>query len=317
MGSPRYGFTSKSDREAFQQDIRARQLVKMVQALKIHSSAENHIATRFHLKIWRREDHEDEPTITFAQHEKGTTQHHVEYMIRWFKSKPVLKGDKAVTLELYSADIDLDHGPPAEKVGRRSSIIETIRRRSSDKSTPPNATPNTPSVLYENIRGKPPPDYVRNLKYLKIEFDNPRLRQEFISACYYAHHPEAAPNPSPQMSSRPHSLSWSSPPAQNTAAESLSRSAPVSHSPSVPRWAPNDHYRALSEYRLPPHPAVPEMETRKPLVELETTEDATQLEAVEHAPRLGTAEPMLDFEAMVAFHVGRPNEEAWYRGRLL
>lgn len=168
---PRYNFSSKMNREVFQRDIRARKLLATMEALKIHSAAENNIAKGVHLKIWRRNDSDDEPTITFAHHEWGVVQHHVEYVIRWFKGKPVLKGDKSIMLEVYSADVDLDYGPSAAEPNRRFSIGGSIRRRSSDKSPSPSVTPQTPSTLYEN-RGRPPPDPVRNLKHLKIEFQN-------------------------------------------------------------------------------------------------------------------------------------------------
>lgn len=175
MDRPKYNFSSKLDRETFQRDIRARQLISMIQARSIHSAAESNIARGVHLKVWRRDDHDEEPTITFAHHESDVVQHHVEYVIRWFKNKPVLKSDKSLILEVYSADVDLNYGTPADTGERRSSIFGSIRRRSSDKSSSSNATANLPSVLYET-RGKTPPDSIQNLKHLKIEFQTPQRK---------------------------------------------------------------------------------------------------------------------------------------------
>lgn len=90
---PRCYFSHKPDRETFQRKVRNRKFLEMVQALVVHSREEKYIAKDVHLKIWRTNATDDSPILSFAHHEKGHGNHHVEYKIRWFKCSPEFKGE--------------------------------------------------------------------------------------------------------------------------------------------------------------------------------------------------------------------------------
>ncbi|KAI1328128.1 hypothetical protein F5Y16DRAFT_166254 [Xylariaceae sp. FL0255] len=57
---------------------------------------------------------------------------------------------------------------------------------SSGSKSPPLGS--VPAVLYES-KGLTPPESVQKLKYLEIEFQSPKLRQNFVNLCHDAHHP--------------------------------------------------------------------------------------------------------------------------------
>ncbi|KAI8630741.1 hypothetical protein F5Y19DRAFT_483399 [Xylariaceae sp. FL1651] len=192
-GIIRYQFTSKSDRETFQRRLRIRQYLEMVQVVKIHTSVEKDIAMNIHLKVWGRNAQDAEPTLSFAYLGKNGINHHVEYLIRWFRRSVELKGDIRLIMRTYSEDTDLGYGPSADEQSRRNSTLGVLRRRlSRDSATSFESRSGpiggAPRVLYD-LKGKTPPENVRRLGYLDIEFQSPKLRETFINACYEAHHP--------------------------------------------------------------------------------------------------------------------------------
>ncbi|KAI1381219.1 hypothetical protein F4677DRAFT_119527 [Hypoxylon crocopeplum] len=199
LEQPHYQFDHKPDRETFQKKLRTCDYLSMIRALKIHSAKEKDIAIKIHLKVWRRNDQDDEPTFSFAAHEIGQASHHSEFKIRWFKKTPELKGETRLILRVYSTDSDLDYGPRPDPppATRRSSTIRAFTRRMSGDSNQTNSSRSTsrsPSAGPSSLRlydckGKEPPPKVQELGYLEIEFLNSELRKSFISACYEAHRP--------------------------------------------------------------------------------------------------------------------------------
>ncbi|KAI1780298.1 hypothetical protein F4818DRAFT_2004 [Hypoxylon cercidicola] len=198
-----YQFDHKPDRETFQRRLRGREYLTMVQATKIHSTLEKDIARIVHLKVWRRDDQDEEPTFSFAAHRKYQESHHVEYKIRWFKKTPELRGDNKLILRLYSVDTDLDYGPPLDEPRRKPSAIKAITRRMSGDSNQASASHShshsrsrsrsssagPPTLILYDYKGKEPPAEVRDLGDLEIEFANPELRRSFVNACFEAHRP--------------------------------------------------------------------------------------------------------------------------------
>ncbi|XXG97872.1 hypothetical protein Hte_004186 [Hypoxylon texense] len=242
-----YQFHHKPDRETFQRRFRGREYLAMVQATKIHSTAEKDIARIVHLKVWRRDNQDEEPTFSFAAHKSNQESHHVEYKMRWFKKTPELKGENKLILRLYSVDSDLDYGPPPDEPRRKSSsTLKAITRRmsgdfgqasashSNSRSRSSSAGPQA-LILYDT-KGKEPPPEVRSQGDLEIEFANPELRKTFVNACFEAHRPASE------------------------AARRSSTSSPVSqHTPSrPPSWtlAPNQAgpYELMGEpvFQIPP-----------------------------------------------------------------
>ncbi|KAI2468398.1 hypothetical protein F4781DRAFT_269080 [Annulohypoxylon bovei var. microspora] len=236
---PEYQFARKLDRETFQQNLRGYDSLEMIRASRIHTAAVKDIARLEHLKVWRQTDHDDKPTFSFAAHEVGHPLYHEEFYIRWFKKTPELKGDNRLILRVYSKESDPEDGLEIEGVRRRSSTFGDKVRRLSGSSSHGSSSSKAPvPVLYECCPGIEPPNDVRNLGHLEIEFKdserkpqftylpnlpNPPLlfpgsyliananvvRKTFIKACYEAHRPamEAARNgtPSPALSQQAYS----------------------------------------------------------------------------------------------------------------
>ncbi|KAI2777141.1 hypothetical protein F4815DRAFT_482123 [Daldinia loculata] len=216
---PEYRFHRKADRESFQQAVRGCDHLEIIRALKVHSAKGKDIAMKFHLKVWRHSPQDDRPTFSFAANEIA----HMEFHIRWFNKNPELRGESKLILRLYSKGNDLvDEPEPVES--RRLSFTFGMKR-SSGSSTQTNAsdshstsrsrsssTKPPPLILYEG-RGIEPPDDVRNLEYLEIEFLNSEVRKSFVQACLEAHRPalEASRrNSTPSSSSQ---QSYSRPPS--------------------------------------------------------------------------------------------------------
>lgn len=167
---PRYQFSHKPDREVFQRKYRSRRGLEMIQALTIHSEKEKYIAQDIHLKVWRKDELDEEPTFSFVHHEKGQTTRHVEYKIRWFRRTPELKGDRRLIMRAYSQESDLDYGPRNEEgIKKGSTFLRRMSRESSKSRSPSNSSLVT--MLYErDVRGITPPSDVQRLGYLDIEF---------------------------------------------------------------------------------------------------------------------------------------------------
>ncbi|KAI8962034.1 hypothetical protein F5Y11DRAFT_324070 [Daldinia sp. FL1419] len=217
---PEYRFQRKVDREEFQQAVRNCDHLEMIRALKIHSAKGRDIAMKFHLKVWRHSPQDDKPTLSFAANEIA----HMEFHIRWFKKNPELKGDNKLILRLYSKNDDGADEPEIIEPRRRSFTFGmkrlsgssthsgTLDMHSMSRSRSSSAKP-LPLILYEG-GGIEPPEDVRSLEYLEIEFLTSEVRKSFIQACFEAHRPalEASrrnSSPSPilqQPYSRPPSL---------------------------------------------------------------------------------------------------------------
>ncbi|TGJ79903.1 hypothetical protein E0Z10_g8857 [Xylaria hypoxylon] len=189
----KYQFTHRLDREMFQRRVRIRQSLQMVQVVRIHKSKEENIAMDVHLKVWARNEHDTDPTFSFAYLGKHEPNHHVEYIIRWFKKDPERKGAGRLILRPYSEDTDLFYGPAVDDSNRRNSTFKDLRRKMSISSNAslgsrsPSMS-NPPAVMYEG-KGEIAPEHVRRLGHLDIEFESMGLREKFINACYEAHHP--------------------------------------------------------------------------------------------------------------------------------
>ncbi|KAH8197491.1 hypothetical protein TruAng_008349 [Truncatella angustata] len=217
---PRYQFVYKTDRDAFQQKFRGHQFLEMVQARSIRAQS-GIIAQVVHLKVWSRNESDEEPTFSFARHGAKESNHQEEYKIRWFRKTPELRDTAKLVLGFYSPNADLEYGKPPETPSRKASMIENfgnmMRRQSgsSSKSRSPSIS-TTPQVLYDRTtKGIIPNADVQHIAYLEIEFASPKLRDAFINACYEADRRSVLSKrntaisdglPSPQVSSRPASL---------------------------------------------------------------------------------------------------------------
>ncbi|KAI0131571.1 hypothetical protein F4814DRAFT_173855 [Daldinia grandis] len=223
---PEYRFCHKADRESFQRAVRGCDHLEIIRALKVHSAKGKDIAMKFHLKVWRHNPQDDRPTFSFAANEIA----HMEFHIRWFKKNPELRGETKLVLRLYSKGDDLvDEHESVEprrlsftfgmkRLSRSSTQTNTSDPHSTSRSRSSSAKP-PPLMLYEG-RGIEPPDDVRNLEYLEIEFLNSEVRKSFVQACLEAHHSaleasrrNSSPSPSSQqLYSRP--PSWTLGPNQ-------------------------------------------------------------------------------------------------------
>ncbi|KAI0884551.1 uncharacterized protein GGS22DRAFT_188760 [Annulohypoxylon maeteangense] len=194
-----YQFSRKIDRETFQQNLRGYDSLEMIRASKIHSAAEKDIATLEHLKVWRQTDHDDKPTFSFAAHGVGHPLHHEEFYIRW---KATEDGLEIETPKRRSSTF----GDKVRKLSGSSSHGGSSRPSSRSR---PSSSKGPAPVLYEYCQGIEPPNDVRNLGHLEIEFKDSELRKSFIKACYEAHRPtmDAARTgtPSPALSQHAYS----------------------------------------------------------------------------------------------------------------
>jgi hypothetical protein len=175
--TPRYLFSHKPDRETFQRKLRGRKYLEMIQAKIIHSERDKYIAKDVHLKVWCRDELDEEPTFSFSHHEEGQINHNVEYKVRWFKRTVEAKGDHRLILRVYSQESDLEYGPKAEEPSRRASTFgNMIRRKSggSSQSRSPSMSPAL-STLYDT-KGITPPASVHDLGYLDIEFQSSKCK---------------------------------------------------------------------------------------------------------------------------------------------
>ncbi|KAI1654240.1 hypothetical protein F4813DRAFT_399159 [Daldinia decipiens] len=217
---PEYRFHRKADRENFQQAVRGCDRLEIVRAVKVHSARGKDIAMKFHLKVWRHTPQDDRPTFSFVANEIA----HMEFHIRWFKRNPELRGETKLVLRLYSKGDDLvDEPEPVEprrlsftfgmkKLSGSSTQTNTSDSHSTSRSRSSSTKP-LPLMLYEG-QGIEPPDDVRNLEYLEIEFLNSEVRKSFVQACLEAHRPaseasrrNSTSSPSSQQSYQgPHEL---------------------------------------------------------------------------------------------------------------
>ncbi|KAI0425814.1 hypothetical protein F5Y09DRAFT_334662 [Xylaria sp. FL1042] len=186
----RYQFTHKADREIFQRRIRLRQSLQMVQVVRIHKHKEENIAINVHLKVWGRSEKMLDPTFSFACFGKNESNHHEEFVIRWFRREPDRKGEKRLILRPYSEDTDLNYGPGSNE---RSSAFRELRRRMSMNSSVslgsrPSAVGNSSAIILYEGKGETAPEHVRRLGCLDIEFESMGLREKFVNACYEAYH---------------------------------------------------------------------------------------------------------------------------------
>ncbi|KAI1084871.1 hypothetical protein F5B20DRAFT_591904 [Whalleya microplaca] len=272
---PRYQFDHKTDREIFQRRVRSREYLEMIHVVRIHREGERNIAIGVHCKVWRRDALDNEPTFSFAALEKGQANHHVEYKIRWFKKTPELKGDNKVVLRVYSPESDLDYGPQPHEPEKRSLTIGLVVRRMSGSPNQPTQSrlPSVsapPLMLYE-FKGMKPPDDARDLGYLEFEFENSKLRENFLNACFEAHHPGSRTwRRNTSMSESISSSSMHSTPSQPASWTSSSNQTlhevmgdtgihatpPTSTRP----WPSQEvHFNTLSPFALP-QPAIHELE---------------------------------------------------------
>ncbi|KAI1762739.1 hypothetical protein GGR53DRAFT_400955 [Hypoxylon sp. FL1150] len=192
-----YQFDQKSDREIFQRKLRGYEYLAMIHVTRISNTLEKEIAGMAHLKVWRRNDRDDEPTFSFTTHQSNKASHHLEYKIRWFEKTPELRGENQLILRLYSTEVDLEYGPPLDEPSRKSPTLRATGRRlcgdfssasaSHSRSRPSSANVSA-SKMYE-YKGIYPPTEARSQGDLEMEFANPELRKTFINACFEAHRP--------------------------------------------------------------------------------------------------------------------------------
>ncbi|KAJ8119248.1 hypothetical protein ONZ43_g3762 [Nemania bipapillata] len=162
----RYQFTHKEDCDIFQRQVR----------------------------VWARDNHDIDPTFSFAYLGEDEPNHHVEYKIRWFKKEPERKGDTRLILRPYSEDTDLSYGPAADDPAKKGGHIKGLIRRMSG-SPSVSSSSHSPSigqslaVLYGG-KGKAAPEDEK-LGYLDIEFQSFGLREKFVNACFDASHPNS------------------------------------------------------------------------------------------------------------------------------
>ena len=153
-----------------QRRARMRQLLQMIQVVRIHRWKGENIAMNVHLKVWAGNEQGTDPTFSFASlTETEPTKHTVEYTIRWFKREPErIKGGKRLILRPYLEDTDLNYGP---SISEKPSAFKDFKRKMSIGSNASSIdSPHT--LLYEG-KGVTAPDQVQRLGYLDIEFENP------------------------------------------------------------------------------------------------------------------------------------------------
>ncbi|KAI0182119.1 hypothetical protein GGR52DRAFT_527456 [Hypoxylon sp. FL1284] len=182
-----YQFDFKSDRETFQRRLRSREYLTMVQATKIHNAQEKDMTGIVHLKVWRRDSQDEEPTFSFAAGQSDRKPHHEEYKIRWFKRQPEFRGDNKLMLRLYSFESGRDYGPQSDEPRKKQSPLKAFERRMPGETS--QASP--PALLLHDHKGIEPPSSVRCRGDLEIEFANAEFRRTFVNACYDAHRPPA------------------------------------------------------------------------------------------------------------------------------
>ncbi|KAI1740980.1 hypothetical protein F4680DRAFT_77211 [Xylaria scruposa] len=250
-----YRFTYKADREKFQRQVRVRQYLQMVRAARIHTSEEKDIAMGIHLKVWARNENDASPTISFAWLGRDLWKHHVEYIIRWFKSEPERRGEKRPRLIMhpYTEDTDLSYRLASDDPSKRNSTLKDFKRRMSMGSNISFASRSTlvnhsSGVLYEG-KGKIAPDHVQELGFLDIEFDNVILREKFVSACFEAH--SSAPSTSRRATLGSDTDSFGA----NQTSVFSSRSPTVSHT-TTPQHSVNELDATVCPVELP-SPAIP------------------------------------------------------------
>ncbi|KAI0466302.1 hypothetical protein F4859DRAFT_497689 [Xylaria cf. heliscus] len=250
-----YQFTYKVDRERFQRQVRTRQSLQIVRAVRIHTAEEKNIAMDIHLKVWARNEDDTAPTISFAWLGENGSKHHVEYIIRWFKNEPERTGKKRPRLIMrpYTEDTDLSYLSATDDPSKKNSTFKDFKRRVSSGSSISFASrspslSNLPGVLYE-WKGKTAPDHVRELGYLDIEFDNVALREKFVNACFEAHPPGPYTPRRATLGSDTDSYS------ANQASSFSSRSPTVSQT-TTPQHSVNEFDAAVCPVDLP-SPAIP------------------------------------------------------------
>ncbi|KAI0193734.1 hypothetical protein EV127DRAFT_509841 [Xylaria flabelliformis] len=250
-----YQFTYKADRENFQRQVRIRQYLQMVRAMRIHTLEERDIAMDIHLKVWARSESDTYPTISFAWLGRDRWKHHVEYIIRWFRNEPERRGEKRPRLIMhpYTEDTDLSYRLAGDDPGKKNSTVKDFKRRMSVGSTISFASRSTlvnysSRVLYEG-KGKIAPDHVRELGYLEIEFDNVTLREKFVNACFEAH--SSAPPTSRRATLGSDTDSFGA----NQASVFSSRSPTVSHT-TTPQHSVSELDATVCPVELP-SPAIP------------------------------------------------------------
>ncbi|TRX94583.1 hypothetical protein FHL15_004535 [Xylaria flabelliformis] len=250
-----YQFTYKADRENFQRQVRIRQYLQMVRAMRIHTSEEKDIAMDIHLKVWARNESDTYPTISFAWLGRDRWKHHVEYIIRWFKNEPERRGEKRPRLIMhpYTEDTDLSYRLAGDNPSKKNSTMKDFKRRMSVGSNISFASRSTlvshsSRVLYEG-EGKIAPDHVRELGFLEIEFDNVTLREKFVNACFEAH--SSAPPTSRRATLGSDTDSFGA----NQASVFSSRSPTVSHT-TTPQHSVSELDATVCPVELP-SPAIP------------------------------------------------------------
>ncbi|KAI0555919.1 hypothetical protein F4679DRAFT_590881 [Xylaria curta] len=250
-----YQFTYKADREKFQRQVRIREYLQMVRAVRIHTSEEKDIAMGIHLKVWARNENDTSPTISFAWLGRDLWKHHVEYIIRWFKCEPERRGEKRPRLIMhpYTEDTDLSYRLASDDSSKRNSTLKDFKRRMSMGSNISFASRSTlvnhsSGVLYEG-KGKIAPDHVQELGFLDIEFDNMTLREKFVSACFEAHSSALTTSRRATLGSDTDSF------GANQTSVFSSRSPTVSHT-TTPQHSVNELDATVCPVELP-SPAIP------------------------------------------------------------
>ncbi|KAI0007261.1 hypothetical protein F4779DRAFT_643372, partial [Xylariaceae sp. FL0662B] len=273
---PKYQFSHKSDWKIFQRRVRARAYLEIIPVVRIHREAEINNAMGVHLKVWGGVDLDNEPTLSFADLGESQFNSHVEYKLCWFKTTPELRGVNRVILWPHPPGSDLEHRPQPQGPGRPASTIgpvaggmpwnpnQSMPSRSQSISAPP-------AALYQ-CKGVRPSGDVRALGYLEIEFENSELRDDFLRACFEAHHPGSrTPRGNTSVSDSLPSTSLRSTPSQPKSCTSssdhtlreLEGDMEIHTTPptSIRPWPSSEevHHNALSPFALP-QPAIQELE---------------------------------------------------------
>ncbi|KAI0205723.1 hypothetical protein F4808DRAFT_242391 [Astrocystis sublimbata] len=183
-----YQFKDRTDLDIFQRQLRLRELLQIIPVVEVHTSKESRVAQNVHVKIWTGNEKNPESTISFARLGENKPEHHVEYIICWFKNEPERRGNERPRLLLYpniTEGTDLDERPDNTTVNhdQKSPTTKELGRKWSRDSIY-----NASGVLYD-WNGKTAPKHVQELGYLEFEFKNVALREKFVNACFEAHSP--------------------------------------------------------------------------------------------------------------------------------
>ena len=241
-GTLQYIFTSRKERQKFQECLRGARLMQSFRGLTITTNlkAGKSIARDVNIKIWTFDDRRS--TISFAR----TTDNyeHEEIYLNCFEEAK--KESNAAMLRVRKPA--KPEGHPEPPTTRRHSIFSSSKKQKTDPGEPATMSRRSSTQSVATIDTSDPdlclPDSLRKLEWLRIEFDEQRaVRADFCKFWTDAYHRTPVSRPmsvtsrqsvSPRMNPQ-----HPSPGSLSTSPVLLSN---MFQSPS-PRLVPRSHHR--------------------------------------------------------------------------